>query len=991
MGRMGGGVENVIQRFAALALVAALGACGGGGGGGGGVSESFTPLTYQGNTSQATITTTNARALLNAAFGSSAGGQAASVTSVSSAPSGTTYGGTLYAAERIGSRLRSEASRIAAERSRKASGLIVDETQPCDSGSIHSSGVLDDATGVGTVTVRYQNCTLGTVTFHGQVIFNIEGTSGDTITDLLLDFTWLRIIDTDSDLTSSGTIESHLDVNTNTESQTTNMIVLDNTTQRMARAESLLYTIVHDQPTLGGMLLEIPSGRIYDSIAGYVDASTPSPLVFASESSAFPNGGGPLVLAGAVGTRLTATPVDAFQVRLGLDNNGDGTIDLAATTLWAGTDQPTFQTPANPPPPEAQHLRVALATKDLIYDPLRQVIYASVPSSAGANGNSIAVIDPATGAATSYLFVGSEPGKLALSDDAQYLYVGLDGAAAVRRVNLATMTADITITLGSDSFFGPYYPEDIEVLPGAPTSIAVSLRYVTSSPRHAGVAVYDDGVRRTNMTPGHTGSNVIAFGATADRLYGYNNETTEFGFRRMTIDANGVSILESTQNVISGFGVDIAYAGGVVYATSGAAIDPETRSLLGTFTFSSFFNFAAALAPDAANQRVYFLTMGSGSWQIEGFDTATFTSVGVATIEDNSSSATSLIRWGTDGLAFRTDSAVYLLSTSALQKTPPPAPPPVAGTIDLIANDLIYDPSRQRIYASVPSSAFSDGNSIVVIDPASGTVESHVFVGSEPRKLALSDDGQYLYVGLDGSAAIRRVNLGTMTADILIQLGNDSFFGPLFAEDIEVLPGAAHSIAVSLRNSGFSPRHMGVAIYDDAVRRTDVTGVHTGSNVIEFGATAARLYGYNNETTEFGFRRMTVSASGVAVDDVQNNLISGFDVDIKYAGGKLFATSGAAIDPEARTLLGTFTFSTSFTIAASVCPDVVNERVYFLTGTSGDWHIESFNSSTFTPAGSLSIPDNTMSIGSLIRWGTDGLAFRTDNRVYLRHTSDLAL
>jgi len=334
-------MEDLIKGFAALAFVAVLGACGGGGGGGGG--ESFTPLTYQGNTSQATITPTNARALLSAAFGSSAGGQAVSITGVSSASSETTYGGTLYAVDRIGSVLRSEASRIVAVRGRQATGLAVDETQPCDSGSIHSSGTLDDATGVGTVTVRYQNCIFGTVTFHGQVIFNIQGRSGNTITDLLLDLTWLRFIDGDSDLTSSGTIASLLDPNTNTESQTTNMIVLDNATQRMSRAESLLYAIAHDQPAPGGMLLQVPSGRIYDSVAGYVDASTQNSLVFTI--GPLPSGGGPLVLVGMLGTRMNVTPIDVFQVHLDLDSDGDGTIDLEATTAWAGSDDPVFTVP----------------------------------------------------------------------------------------------------------------------------------------------------------------------------------------------------------------------------------------------------------------------------------------------------------------------------------------------------------------------------------------------------------------------------------------------------------------------------------------------------------------------------------------------------------------------------------------------------------------------------------------------------------------------
>jgi hypothetical protein len=50
-----------------------------------------------------------------------------------------------------------------------------------------------------------------------------------------------------------------------------------------------------------------------------------------------------------------------------------------------------------------------LPANDLVWDPFGQVIYASMPSSYGANGNSIAVINPSTGAVTGYFFAGSEP------------------------------------------------------------------------------------------------------------------------------------------------------------------------------------------------------------------------------------------------------------------------------------------------------------------------------------------------------------------------------------------------------------------------------------------------------------------------------------------------------------------------------------------------------------------------------------------------------
>src|SRR5689334_12463819 len=56
--------------------------------------------------------------------------------------------------------------------------------------------------------------------------------------------------------------------------------------------------------------------------------------------------------------------------------------------------------------------QIPLATNDLVYSASTGQLYASVPSSAGASGNSITAINPTTGLVTSSTFVGSEPNKL---------------------------------------------------------------------------------------------------------------------------------------------------------------------------------------------------------------------------------------------------------------------------------------------------------------------------------------------------------------------------------------------------------------------------------------------------------------------------------------------------------------------------------------------------------------------------------------------------
>ena len=317
-------------------------------------------------------------------------------------------------------------------------------------------------------------------------------------------------------------------------------------------------------------------------------------------------------------------------------------------------------------PAGAQVLEIALPTNDLIYDSARQRIYASVPSRAGAGlGNTITAINPATGALGPSVFVGSEPGKLALSGDGRYLYVALNGAAAVRRVDAATLTPGLQFVMGSDPYFGPYYVEDMEVLPGAPGSVAISRRRAGVSPGHGGVAVYDDGVMRPVVTADHTGSNEIEVGSTGARLYGLNTESSEFGFRRMDVAPAGVTVLDVTPNLVSRFNTTIVMDAGRMHFSSGLTIDPETRQIIGTYSTPSASITLVRPAVDIG--RVFFLTDDT----LRTFDAATFVPLGATPIAGVSGNPLRLIRVGPVGLAFSTDDdEVFLLGVLPSAATP---------------------------------------------------------------------------------------------------------------------------------------------------------------------------------------------------------------------------------------------------------------------------------------------------------------------------------
>jgi len=293
------------------------------------------------------------------------------------------------------------------------------------------------------------------------------------------------------------------------------------------------------------------------------------------------------------------------------------------------------------------------------------------------------------------------------------------------------------------------------------------------------------------------------------------------------------------------------------------------------------------------------------------------------------------------------------------------------------ANDLIYDPVSSKLYASIAGNAPIYANQILAIDPVTGQATGSVLVGNNPGPLAVSDDGSQLYVGMLGASEIQSINLPAMTTNPSFTLGNDPFFGPYFAEDIEAMPGDPNSVAISLINSGISPRHAGVAIFTNGVQLFNKTPRHTGSNRIVFGNNANTLYGINNETTEFGFRVMAVSPTGAVVSSITPNLVQNFGEDIQYSNGEAYLSHGRIIDPVALMQAGSFTFSGGVS-GVSVAPDIGNNRVYFLQSNIGAGYIiQSFDATTRTPVGSFSVASNLIKASALQKMGSNGLAFHT--------------
>jgi hypothetical protein len=637
--------------------------------------------------------------------------------------------------------------------------------------------------------------------------------------------------------------------------------------------------------------------------------------------------------------------------------------NLLAFPFFVGFGPNVLATSSPTPAPEAAAFvrQLTLTTNDLVFSQATQKLYASVPGSEGSTGNSVAELDPVSASITNQTFVGSEPTQLALADDGATLYVGLDGAASIRSYNILSHTAGAQFDVGRYRSY-PYSFGSIAVSPGNPLVIAVARQERLSLPPAAGVAIFDNGIQRQNTGPTHPdGSRLITF-ASPSILYGDNSS---LGLTTMSVDNSGVTVTGTTQFVA---GNSMILANGLLYGSSGQVINPTTGVLVGTFPGVTFDSVHAV---DTFNHRVFFLVPGAFGVQLRAYDIDTFLLLGFIDISGITGTCRDLVRWGNNGLAFRTDNRqLFLIETALINPrvdvptpTPSPSPspspsPPSIPTfvrqIDLPANNLVFSEATQALYASVPASGGSNGNSITKINPETGDVGPSVFIGNNPYRMGISNDGQTIWAHLDGDNAARRFDVITGTPGLQFPTSS------LRPTVIEVVPGHPESVVVSNGPNG------SLTIYDNGVPRPERSGQVISA---QFGADPSVLYGsFSHFLVKF-----LVDSSGVTVTTATPEFLLPSGDSLKFLNGLLYFDSGQVVNPESRTWVGRFQISGPQVMAV----DAANHRVFYASSSSGGVIIRAFDLNTFVPLGSITIPGITNKPVNLVRWGVNGLAFNT--------------
>jgi uncharacterized protein DUF11 len=320
-------------------------------------------------------------------------------------------------------------------------------------------------------------------------------------------------------------------------------------------------------------------------------------------------------------------------------------------------------------------------------------------------------------------------------------------------------------------------------------------------------------------------------------------------------------------------------------------------------------------------------------------------------------------------------------------------------TLPIKVADLAWDSSRNRIYASVPqSSTGTYANELIALDPATLQVTARVSTGGDPGQVAMTSGGEALYVVLNGTRSIARIDLNSMSVVSTFGVGSFSPTEPLAASDICTVAGQPNLLIVSQRRNGVLPSFYGVAAYDNGVMRSQRALGPTHSTRIEGSADPNLFFGYDDETSDHALCQLRLDANGISEIAAKKNMFADYNTDIQSDGNRVVSAGGSQSDGTNLVGLGKYPGIDP----GAVRPELSANRIYFIEATNKNWStsnkITSVDPSTlavirrltFSPEITLPSTVNSLVRPRLLHSGTNSFVFGTNNSIAFISTARMA-
>lgn len=326
-------------------------------------------------------------------------------------------------------------------------------------------------------------------------------------------------------------------------------------------------------------------------------------------------------------------------------------------------------------------------------------------------------------------------------------------------------------------------------------------------------------------------------------------------------------------------------------------------------------------------------------------------------------------------------------------------------TLVIDPSALVSVPSTGMLYAAVPSSATSNPNTVIPINAATGAQGTPIPVGNNPKFLAASSDGSYLFVANATDETVQRINLTTNTVEATFPYTPDIYCSTCTtpaATDLETVPGSPQEVLfaqgsiLSLFNAAGLVNEIPTSACCFADPEFDSIAL-AGNPLTIYGLpfSFGGNYFQTVELTGSGLQYTRPTGSTGAVNNTTG-------AQVVSDGTLLYTSAGQLWNPATQTEVGTFPVqtdnATSYPNMHNINLDTSLGEIYVIgdqTYNDSDAAvISAYGIKSLALTGTLAFPQFYYpDMGSIVRWGTNGLAFiaagagLTDQEVYILRSS----
>jgi hypothetical protein len=345
--------------------------------------------------------------------------------------------------------------------------------------------------------------------------------------------------------------------------------------------------------------------------------------------------------------------------------------------------------------------------------------------------------------------------------------------------------------------------------------------------------------------------------------------------------------------------------------------------------------------------------------------------------------ATSVASLGWLPLTVRTPSASSSSATVAI---------PVAMKLSLNANRIVYDPYNRKLWTTIGTTTSTlAGNSIVSIDPATGTIGTPITLPDTPYGITLSDSGKTLYALTPTSVVRYDMTTGTISSAIVPGLGGSL---SIKTQSLSIAPGTENELVFGTTASAFTYLY----VYDyDPSANTVTARTEYATMTSHYGFCPVFLnsdYLINPYNTQREIDLYPVTSTGLAASSATYTG-SAYPTSgcLKIAGNVGYSSTGDvyAFAPTSITKTATINLSTPVLAfyGTPVAPDLSLHQIFFGTAFGGTDPVTLASASTDTNMRNSTVTLPASGVGfnvylyadDLFRWGQDGVALllREDN------------